>query len=114
MHPMTDRIIAVLLGLLFVGGLGFAAYAEHQRANAAQQQVASLTASLAANKAAIDAYTHAAQQTVARASTNQTKVSNALQANPDWSSTAVPDAVWDSLYGNRPAASAGDTAPAVR
>ncbi|WP_143136137.1 hypothetical protein [Burkholderia ubonensis] len=111
---MTDRIIAVLLGLLLVGGLGFAAYAEHSRAQEAEAKVEGLTTALAASQAALDVYATSARAAATRASTNQTRVTNALQTHPDWTRTSVPDDVWDSLYGNRPAASAGDTASAVR
>ncbi|PRF49340.1 hypothetical protein C6Q04_07725 [Burkholderia multivorans] len=111
---MTDRIIAVLLGLLLVCGLGFTAYTEHKRAQEAAGKVEGLTTALAATQAALDAYAASAKQATARASTNQTRVTHALQTHPDWTSTSVPDDVWDSLYGNRPRSASGVSASAVR
>ncbi|WP_321932631.1 hypothetical protein [Burkholderia cenocepacia] len=114
MHSVTDRIIAVLLGLLLMGGLSFTAYTEHSRAQAAEAKVEGLTTALAASQAALDAYATSARAAATRASTNQTRVANALQTHPDWTRTAVPNDVWDSLYGNRPGAASGSAAPTVR
>ncbi|MEX3785577.1 hypothetical protein [Paraburkholderia sp. BR14374] len=111
---LIDRILLALAGLLVLCGLGAAIYIEHERANAAEQQVLTLTASLAASQAALDAYTASAQKAAKTAATNQTKVNNALQAHPDWTSTSVPDDVWDSLYGNRPSKASGVVAAPVR
>ncbi|HDR9131378.1 hypothetical protein [Burkholderia vietnamiensis] len=111
---MTDRIIAALLGLLLVGGLGFTAYTEHQRANSEADKVSTLTAALAASQAALEAYTASMSKATTRASTNQRNVSNALSSHPEWTSTPVPDDVFASLYGNRPHAASGGTAPALR
>jgi hypothetical protein len=111
--PIADRIIAVLVGLLILGGLAGAVYIEHERADAAEAQVADLSASLAASQASLDAYVAATKVTQARATTNQTKVTNALAANPSWRDTAVPDDVYDSLYGNRPTRAKPSAASAV-
>ncbi|WP_250865856.1 hypothetical protein, partial [Caballeronia sp. INSB1] len=89
-------------------------HVEHERADTAEAQVATLSASLAASQASLDAYSRSMQSAAKTATTNQTKVTNALKANPDWTSTAVPDDVWDSLYGNRPAAASRQPASAVR
>jgi len=111
--PLVDRILIALAGLLVLCGLAGAVYIEHQRAEALEDKVQTLTAAAAASQAALDAYTNASKQTQARASTNQQKVTSALKANPDWTSTRVPDDVWDSLYGNRPAVAAASAASAV-
>lgn len=103
--PVLDRILIALVVVLTLVGLVGAVYIEHERADAAEDKVAGLTASLAASQAALDAYAKASAVTQQRAATNQKKVTSALQANPDWTSTRVPDDVWSSLYGNRPAAS---------
>jgi hypothetical protein len=113
MTPLIDRLLIALAGLLVLSGLGTAVYVEHTRAEKASEQVATLTASLVASQAAFDAYKTAQAVTQARASTNQTKVTHALQAHPDWTSTAVPDDVFDGLYGNRPHAASGVPASGV-
>ena len=112
--PLADKVIAALLALVVFMGLGAAVYIEHERADTAEAQVATLSASLAASQASLDAYTASVQKAVKTASTNQTKVTNALKANPDWADTAVPDDVWDSLYGNRPSAASRQPASEVR
>jgi hypothetical protein len=111
---ILERIIAALLGLLVVVGLGFAVYIEHERADKAEDKVESLSASLAASQAALDAFKTAQAATQARAATNQKKVDNALAANPDWTRTPVPDDVFDSLFGNRPNAAAASAASDVQ
>lgn len=113
MTPILERVIAALLAILVMVGLGFAVYVEHERADAAEDKVAGLSASLAASQAALDAYATAAKATAQRAATNQKKVSSALQANPDWTRTSVPDDVFNSLYGNRPGAAASSPAASV-
>lgn len=110
---ILDKVLAYLLALAVVVGLAGAVYIEHERADAAADQVAALSASLAASQASLDAYVAASKVTQARAATNQTKVSNALAANPSWRDTAVPDDVFNSLYGNRPNAASGQPASAV-
>lgn len=110
---ILERIIAALLGLLVVVGLGFAVYIEHERADEATEKVASLSASLAASQEALDAFKTAQAETQKRAATNQKKVDNALAANPDWSSTPVPDDVFNSLYDNRPHAASAVAASAL-
>jgi uncharacterized protein HemX len=111
--PTTDKVIAALAALLVFLGLGFALYIEHNRAEAATEKVESLTASLVASQSALTAYTEATKQTLARAATNQKKVSNALAANPVARDTPVPDDVFDSLYGNRPRAAVAKPASGV-
>jgi hypothetical protein len=111
---ILDKVLAYLLALAVLVGLAGAVYIEHDRADAAEAQVATLSASLAASQASLDAYSKSMQSAAKTASTNQTKVTHALQANPDWTSTAVPDDVWDSLYGNRTGKASGQPASAVR
>jgi type II secretory pathway pseudopilin PulG len=106
-------LIAALVALVILTGLGAAVYIEHERADKATEQVEALTASLAASQAALDAYSKAQAVTQKRAVTNQKKVDNALASNPDWTSTRVPDDVWSSLFDNRPGAASGVAASGV-
>jgi len=116
---LTTKILAAALsGLLLIAvALGGYAWYEHVHMTTLDQQLsdekansANLALSLASSQAALDAYTKATQAAQQRAATNQSKVDHALKANPDWTSTAVPDDVWDSLYGNRPGSAAGASA----
>jgi hypothetical protein len=111
--PLIDKLLIYSAGFLVLLGLGGAVYIEHERAEKLEDKVQTLTAEAAASQAALDAYTKASAVTQKRAATNQTKVSNALASNPDWTSTRVPDDVWDSLYGNRPHAATGNAASGV-
>lgn len=113
MTAILERILLYLLAFAVLVGLAGAVYIEHERADKAEEQVASLSASLAASQAALGAYQASMQTATKTAATNQKKVDNALAANPDWTRTVVPDDVFDSLYGNRPHAASAVAASTV-
>lgn len=112
---LLTKILAAAVVVLALAALALGSYGwfEHSR-NATlesklsdeQAKSASLALSLARSQAAFDAYVTASKKTQERASTNQKKVNDALNANPDWRDEPVPDDVFDSLYGNRPGTAA--------
>jgi hypothetical protein len=103
---LSAVVVVLALIALALGGYGWFEYSRNaelaQQLSDEQDKNAALALSLAASQGAFDAYIKATKATQVRASTNQTKVNDALKANPAWRDEPVPDAVFDSLFGNRP------------
>jgi len=108
-------ITKALAGLLLVSGL-FGTFLYHrnqslrQSLKAEQARVLKLEHTLIATEKSLATYVARAKATAERRDKNQKEVTHALESHPDWRDLPVPDAVYDSLYGNRTAVTPGKPA----
>ena len=102
MNLVTKVLAGLLVALLVLGGV------QTVRLHLAKAEAASAKLEAKTSKASADAlgkYIDKSRQTDQAAATAKGNLDAALNANRDWSSTPVPDDVWDSLFHDLPAAS---------
>jgi len=107
MSFITKLLSGSLLLALVLGGILFQRNQSLSRSLKAEQaKVQVLEHSLVATRNSLNVYMARAKATATRAAKNQKELTRALEANPDWRDTPVPDAVYNGLYGNRTPATA--------
>jgi Tfp pilus assembly protein PilO len=96
-----NRLLLALLAILMVAGAGefIALRATRARLESVQAQLATVQTTLRSTNAAMKTRTKALSAAQAQLAAARKDLDHALQENPGWASTAVPDAVWDRLYG---------------
>jgi len=105
-------ITKALAGLLLLSGL-FGAFlyqwnqSLRQSLKAEQARVLKLEHTLLATEKSLATYVARAKATAERRDKNQKEVTHALESHQAWRDMPVPDAVYDSLYGNRAPATPG-------
>jgi len=105
MSIITKALSGLLLLVLALGGiLVHRNQALSRNLKAEQAKVQILEHSLVATRNSLNVYMARAKETAARAAKNQKELTRALQAHPDWRDNPVPDAVFDSVYHDRPRA----------
>jgi hypothetical protein len=96
MTILNRILISLVLGLMALGGIEYALLrSAHTRLATEQAKTKNLTAQVRGHKTRAAAVGKATADAEARTK----ELDHAVQANPDWAATPVPDAVWDSLYG---------------
>jgi len=110
MSIITKILSGSLLVMILLGGFLWQCNRSlSQNLKAEQAKVQVLEHSLVATRNSLNVYMARAKATAARAAKNQKELTRALEANPDWRDTLVPDAVYSGLYGNRTPATASGT-----
>jgi len=111
MTIVTKALAGLLLMASLLGGFLWQRNRTLSRSLKAEQaKVQVLEHSLTATRNSLNVYMTRAKATAARAAQNQKELTRALEANPDWRDTPVPDAVYSGLYGHRAPATASDAA----
>lgn len=97
---ILDKIGLYLAGALLCVGIGAFAVYQHNASEITdlKAQLSASEKNLAATNQALATKAKALKDLDTKYRARDKAVSNALQANPDWAGTAVPDAVYDSLF----------------
>lgn len=102
MTAILNRILLFLVAALMAVGAGeyLALRASRASLHAAEVKLDAAQHALRSTNAALKVRAKALAQAQASIAAARKDVSDALQANPGWAGTAVPDAVWGRLYGD--------------
>lgn len=99
--------LAVAAVLCLLAGVEATSRYYSARIDSLERAVITAQADAKATRAASAAKSAALERAEAHYKQQKKDLEHALQANPDWSSGRVPDAVFDSLFGPGPAGPAG-------